>query len=123
MQCREGNNRKMIDIDAAVKGCPHKPCDFWTDCYLCWEKELKKQCEESYLKGIDEFAKILHKSIGLDRSLNHHDVDFLADMAKEKNTCGTCLRYADLHSSCEKVRKLKVNADTVACENYKGAEE
>jgi len=35
-------------------------------------------------------------------------------------TCGTCVRYADLHSSCGLVRDFRVNKDTPACDDFKG---
>jgi len=37
---------------------------------------------------------------------------------EENKTCGTCVRYADLHSSCGLVRDFKVKADTPACEDF-----
>lgn len=34
--------------------------------------------------------------------------------------CKDCIRYGDLHSSCDKARELKVEPDDKACENFKG---
>lgn len=37
----------------------------------------------------------------------------------QKHTCGECTRFADLHSSCNKVRYLIVDENSKACENFK----
>lgn len=50
-----------------------------------WFKDSSEHDKKVWDSAIDEFAKELHRYIGLDTNLNHHNVDFLAEQVKEHN--------------------------------------